>query len=352
MMPGKICIKCGRDCSGTPRTKDAQGRYTCRECYDKLMAARAGTPATSTVQPAKAVEVKPRIANAAPVGAPANPIVAGAPATGLLHDAAPPNEEPALTLDDGAGFGEGIPLEDDAAGITSAAAAQPTACPGCGVFLPHGTVICTRCGMNTQTGQALGTQKLAGEGRQCIKCGYSLKGLKSMKCPECGTVNVVKSLKDQRREQDRKTSRQVARNAYLKPLLAFAVGLTIAVLLASQLGADPKAAIISLLVQYAIFVPIGVIVFFLCCLAWLGFDAPMHLSALRLAAVFAITDAVAIPSLALGFYAIGVLLCVMAIAIHTLMDLDIPDSFILALLLLVVMVVVYVALISALQNAE
>ncbi len=347
--PAKTCIKCGQDCSGKPRTKDAQGRYTCRECYDKLMAARAGAPAM--VQPAKAVEVKPLSAKAPVVKVTAKPVAAATPAADAYDDA-PPAEEPEFTLGDGAGFGEGIPLDEDAAGIASAAAAQPTACPGCGVFLPHGTVICTRCGMNTQTGKALGTAKLAGEGRQCIKCGYSLKGLKSMKCPECGTVNTVKTREEKQREYDRKTSREVARNAYLKPVIAFAVGLTIAVLLASQLGADPKVAVVGLLLQYAVFVPIGVIVFFLFCLAWSGFDAPIHLSALRLAAVFAVTDAAAVPSLVLGFYAIGVLICVMALAIHTLMDQDMPDSFILAVLLLIAKVVVYVALAAALQGAE
>ena len=33
---GKICIRCGLDCSNRPRTKDLQGRYTCRDCYDAM----------------------------------------------------------------------------------------------------------------------------------------------------------------------------------------------------------------------------------------------------------------------------------------------------------------------------
>jgi hypothetical protein len=42
--------------------------------------------------------------------------------------------------------------------------------------------------------------------------------------------------------------------------------------------------------QLAIGVPIGVVAFFLCCLLWMGFDAPMHLTALRLVGVYALTD--------------------------------------------------------------
>lgn len=28
----KICIKCGADCAGKPRVKDASGRYACKSC--------------------------------------------------------------------------------------------------------------------------------------------------------------------------------------------------------------------------------------------------------------------------------------------------------------------------------
>lgn len=38
--PAKICTVCGIDCSSKPRTKDPQGRYTCRECYDRLLERR------------------------------------------------------------------------------------------------------------------------------------------------------------------------------------------------------------------------------------------------------------------------------------------------------------------------
>lgn len=343
--PAKTCIKCGQDCSGKPRTKDAQGRYTCRECFDKLTAARAA-------QPAAAVEVKPAKAG---VQAAAKPVVvtrpaAAAKAVGAAAPAAAA-EEPALTFDDGAGFGEGLGVEEMDAGIAAIAAAQPKECQNCGLFLPQSTVICTRCGLNTQTGKVLGTEKIVGETRQCIKCGYSLKGLKNMKCPECGTVNLVKTKEDKQREDIRKTSRAVVRNEYLKPLIMFVVGLAIAVGIASQVGADPTGTVILLLIKYAVFVPIGVIVFFVCCLLWMGFDAPMHLTALRLAAAFALTDTMYIPSQMLGFYGIGVTICALGLILHVLMDLDIQDAIIMAVLLNLVQFGVLIAIVAAMQGA-
>lgn len=32
----KVCVVCRKDCSNRPRTKDGQGRYTCRKCVDRL----------------------------------------------------------------------------------------------------------------------------------------------------------------------------------------------------------------------------------------------------------------------------------------------------------------------------
>lgn len=346
--PGKICIRCGQDCSGRPRTRDPQGRYTCRGCYDKLMGAAAAQSGSVT-------EVKP-MRSPAVAGAGARSVAAGVGAGRAAQGGAPqaaalagaPAEEP---IDAGAFLGDALPLEAEPAVLGDVAAAQPKECANCGLFLPRETVICTRCGLNTQTGKVLGTQKLAGEGRQCIKCGYPLQGLKSTKCPECGTVNVVKTREEKRREQDRKSSREVVRNAYLTPIIVFAIGLTASVAMFSALGANAEGALIVFLMRYAIFVPIGVAVYFICCLMWLGFDAPMHLTALRLAAALAITDPIFIPSLLLGFIGIGVMACVLGLALHKLMDLEIQDSIIMAAILILVQRGVVFAIAQAMQEA-
>ncbi|MFO0375724.1 MAG: hypothetical protein ACK51N_01615, partial [bacterium] len=38
----KVCMHCGRDCSGVPRVKDAQGRYACRACMEAQAGGQAG----------------------------------------------------------------------------------------------------------------------------------------------------------------------------------------------------------------------------------------------------------------------------------------------------------------------
>jgi hypothetical protein len=100
----KLCIKCGTDCAGKPRTKDAQGRYTCKPCYEgaqKAAAPRAAKP----VEPAEA---------------------------------------------------------DDGAMIASLLESSPNSlsemCPSCGSGLQTGAVVCTICGYNKETGRAIGVK--------------------------------------------------------------------------------------------------------------------------------------------------------------------------------------------------
>jgi hypothetical protein len=66
--PQKICVVCKQDCASRPRTKDAQGRYTCRSCLDTQQPAprqnpapapRAKTPAPVAVAPASPAKAPP-----------------------------------------------------------------------------------------------------------------------------------------------------------------------------------------------------------------------------------------------------------------------------------------------------
>jgi hypothetical protein len=105
----KTCIKCGTDCSNKPRTKDAQGRYTCKTCYDAITKAAA----------AKAAAPKPK---AAPV---------------------PLEPEP-----DDAGVMAAL-LKDSPGTLTEM-------CPSCGSGMTAGAVVCTICGYNKETGKTVG----------------------------------------------------------------------------------------------------------------------------------------------------------------------------------------------------
>ncbi len=115
-MPEKICVICGEDCSRRPRTKDPKGRYYCNACYE---AARAGASGAA--------------AKSGPVDSPDDVFALGK------------DDNMALDM-----------LEEIAPAQPAAAADGPAVlpCPGCGVATPAGTVLCTSCGYNLQTGRS------------------------------------------------------------------------------------------------------------------------------------------------------------------------------------------------------
>lgn len=114
----KICEVCKQDVSSKPRVKDAQGRYLCKECAQKLAAkktAKAGEPGT---------------------GARGRPGSAGAT---------------------GAAIGT---LGDDFWKSSMQPGQGATMCPGCSNILAGGSVLCTRCGFDLVKGKVLKTQIL------------------------------------------------------------------------------------------------------------------------------------------------------------------------------------------------
>jgi hypothetical protein len=112
---GKICIVCGADCSNKPRTKDAKGRYYCKECHERARERKHAQPAP-TAAPHNGGEIE----------------LEGAPSAlsmlDQLADAAPP-------------------LVPDAH------------CPSCGFAMPSaagaGAAVCTHCGFNVQAGRVI-----------------------------------------------------------------------------------------------------------------------------------------------------------------------------------------------------
>src|SRR5437763_236971 len=106
----KLCTVCGIDCSGKPRIKDQQGRYICKECFDK---------AKQTRQTQK---------NPAPVAA----AVAAESAAATEGD-----NSFLLTL----GTKESTGLKGT----------KP--CPECGRAVPTDAVLCIGCGYNLATGK-------------------------------------------------------------------------------------------------------------------------------------------------------------------------------------------------------
>jgi hypothetical protein len=272
--PTKVCIRCKRDCAGRPRTRDERGRYTCQECFDA--------------------------------------VVAKAP---LKIAPPPPPEPPEVDI----GY---LLAEEQAA---AAPVAQDTAtCMQCGVLMAPGAVLCTRCGHDTRTGAVVKAAPGKKRGpKRCEKCGYDVTGLKKPKCPECGTVfKLGRDLNQERKE----TSQQTVKWAYLKPLIMMGIGLALVMGLA--VGQYGEGAAVLYLMKYAVGVPIGGAVFWVCCLMWIGFDAPFHLTLIRLAGIYAVVDAVA---LATGFLPVLIVGRVITLAVYIalladLMDMDYTDA--------------------------
>jgi hypothetical protein len=108
----KLCTVCGIDCSGKPRIKDQQGRYICKECFDK---------AKQTRQTQK------------------NPAPAAVAATDGASEAAAEGDNSFLL---------GLGSTKASTGLQGT---KP--CPECGRAMGTEAVVCIGCGYNTGTGK-------------------------------------------------------------------------------------------------------------------------------------------------------------------------------------------------------
>ncbi len=113
----KPCVICGVDCSHRPRTKDRQGRYYCRPCYEQTLR---------------------KVRTQAAQGRPGPALSAMAPSGrgATLPAARQPRSAPKDALDELAAL--------ESAGTPLDTTARP--CPSCGCSLAVGAVFCTACG--------------------------------------------------------------------------------------------------------------------------------------------------------------------------------------------------------------
>ncbi|HVZ92978.1 MAG TPA: hypothetical protein VG797_00560, partial [Phycisphaerales bacterium] len=163
---------------------------------------------------------------------------------------------------------------------------------------------------------------------KCPKCGYSLVGLPGMVCPECG-ANIAAAVKVNERERG---AREDLKRDYLRALglmLGGWAGVTILLALRGEIGSVPLY-----LIEYVFMVPVGLVVFFVCSALWIGFDAPWGITAVRLAAIYALADVVGelmgfVPILFVG-PAVTALAYIMLL--ESYLDIDKGDAIILAIL--------------------
>lgn len=226
-----------------------------------------------------------------------------------------PHQEPAGT----------IPLADEPEPAPPPSH-EPRMCAHCGMLLGTGIVICSSCGLDSRTGLLIGTGKPP-PARQCTKCGYSLAGLTTPRCPECGTISRRASHRDSAGPEWRADLRR----EYIRLAIMIVVGLGFAGLVAaarSDFASDIPVVLLAVLLKYAASLVFGVVVFQICSLLWLGFDAPFHLVLLRLAAVYALTDATGAVA---GFVPVLFLPLLIVLFVHVgllveLLDLDFYDA--------------------------
>jgi len=261
VMPGtKPCVKCGVDCAGRPRVKDAKGHYLCRECYERLRAGRSPEP-----DGIYGVDPTPDNIYAVEHAVPSGPNPNGTP------------------------------------------------CPDCGHHIAAGSVVCVSCGYS-------------------VELGHKLQIETSKEKRPSGPM------RDEHRDA---LSAEVARNAYLTPTIALlaAGGINIGLIFSAYGQAD--AAAYTLL--FGINVVIGLVIFFLCSLGWIGFDAPLPLMVLQVGAAYAVFDLV--NTLLAGLFMFGIwgmlaaVLCYALILAHYL-DIEYVDAVIVAIISLAAQIMI------------
>lgn len=294
----KLCVRCGVDCSDRARVKDRAGRYMCKQCAD------GGEALAESQRDNSEVDLS------------------------------------ALAQLESAGAGRPVEIEEGG----------PKKCRNCGKGMPVDAVLCTNCGCDQRTGKLLQTQGkdvvLPKGATRCPVCKYDIKGLKTQRCPECGVVFRPATATEHARE----SSRETVRDAYRRPIILGAVSTLATCVL---LGAAGHAAeIVPTLVKLAVFVPLGIGAYFLLCLLITGFDAPLHLTALRLFSVFATVElANAAVGLVFGrgfgFVAWIAILVLYVGLLMSELDLELSEAWYFALIMFVLKLVVVFVILAA-----
>jgi hypothetical protein len=337
----KTCSACSADVTAAKRFKDSKGRVFCAPCAESLRA--KSHAAASSHAPASRPAAPPPLP-------PREPDDGTVP----LADEIVPRDEAFLYKGKHVGGQGGTGTRD------------LELCPDCGS--PWGSsVICTKCGHNRMTGEAIGINvpPPAGEDpslprppkppKPCQKCGYDLTGLKSARCPECGTINA-------RLKRGQLTEKQTLRQMYLIPLMLTGIGLgltilikfALAAIMGSSISTSPMVAggeaILGYLILFPITIVVGFVVYVACSLMFLGFDEPLGVTFVRLAAVYALTDiaqAIIRPIPIFGWFSISFIIVgiVYVGLLMQLMELDFEDAWFIAVITFIVKLAV--ALIAA-----
>lgn len=327
------CGKCGADVAHAKRMKDSKGRYFCELCAAALRqraAEKLGQPVDGSVQ-------------AAPAG-----VQISAPA---MSAATPQPEDGTFALADE----PARPVARPTVGLGNL-----QICPDCGHPLGADHDICAGCGFNRKTGHHIGRGNVvtdAGGGgtlpaskhvpKPCKKCGYDMTGTKTGRCPECGTINT-------RMLSAKQTESQTLKSMFVGPAIMIGIGLTLAVVAYFIRGwVTNSGGLVGgagyggwYLAYYAVSVVVGFGTYIGCSVMFVGFDEPLGVTFVRLAGVYAVTDAVSavLGSFLPGFVAWPILAVVYLGLLMQVMELDWEDAWLVGAITYIVHVVVSVAM--------
>lgn len=207
---------------------------------------------------------------------------------------------------------------------------------------------CSRCAYDERKGlrsstfyERIRTGKLRDD-KICRKCKYPLKDVRGGRCPECATPFGPAAAQYRRR----KIEKVQATTSWLRIALLFVGGL---LGVFAVLALSGEANVIPLyLTRFAIRVPIVYVAFIMCSIIWIGFDEPLHVTTAKFVSIFPLIDLAGMLSyLFFTWLLVGGLvdlvmlhrwaqIVVMFALLKEVVDVDIEDAGILALLLMVV----------------
>jgi len=258
--------------------KDERGRYFCKACYDKAIAAMAS----------KIIETAPVARGGSGLGVVMPPVTVARP-TADTRDSL---DEPVDLLSEAAA------PEIEAHEPEIYALAEPEKpkhvepmrdCPSCGREMRERDSLCPHCGFNTvlnvEAEDDLPTvTAVFKSGKACCgKCGYCIEKLGSLKCPECGSPNRI----PRRSAWDQEDSEKIARMQIIRPGIYLAAGIVgygvIAIL------EEDIASFLGMLIIYAVSLPAVIGAFLACSFLWLGFNDRLRIVVWKLAGITALT---------------------------------------------------------------
>ena len=163
----------------------------------------------------------------------------------------------------------------------------------------------------------------------CPECGYDLRGLRDGVCPECGqklTYSVI------RKAQDKRAGVKDPSGFEMKFVLMAIVGLALSA--AIGWGIDGAAGVLALGIDFVFTVVIGWVVFFVCSVAWIGFDQPLRTTLMQtigafgiFAGIWAVMSLVPVPGLVRSVVGFLILTGLLADAL----EIDYQDAGIIAI---------------------